>query len=243
MFINSNSAAQPLTELKFDVANIDPENVNCKTTVAVIDECGLQQGNSYRFHEFAYPTNQSSLISSCKRSNEALKCLRAYAKCLPPLSKQVLNAMVMSRQRYNKKVCTEKPSDAALKFIELGKCMAENKAASDKGYMAEVNSITTPEAIVNSKIEPVQQRLKQSCCSVAKVRKEYMDATMPHCKQYSHTASEVIDSYLADTVGIVCPDFEKKKEECDKLPKLTTSKNPQHRFFVRPILDVIQTLA
>lgn len=151
--------------------------------------------------------------------------------------------MVNSRAKYNKKVCTEKPSEASNKFIELGKCMAENKAASEKGMAAELSAITIPEAIVNSKIEPVQQRLKQSCCSVAKVRKDFLDATQPHCKQYTQVASEVIDSYLAETVGIVCPDFERHRSECDKIPKLIISKNPQHRFFVRPILDVIQTLA
>lgn len=181
-------------------------------------------------------------MSSCKRQADALKCLRVYSKCLPPLSKQVLVAMVNSRQRYNKKICSEKPSEAANKFIELNQCMHSNKMTMEKGVQAELNSILTPEAIVNSKISSVQDRVKYSCCSVARVRKEYMDATVPTCKQYSQVASEVIDSYLAETVGIICPDSQ-KNQDCDKLPALSVGKSSNARFFVRPILNVVQTLA
>lgn len=152
--------------------------------------------------------------------------------------------MVNSRTKYNKRICSEKQSDAATKFLELNQCMHSNKVAVEKGQLAELNSITTPEAIVNSKIDSVQERIKQSCCSVAKVRKEYMDATLPHCKQYSQVATELIDSYLAETVGIICPDFETKlRSDCEKLPKLTAPKSSNSRFFVRPIINVIQTLA
>lgn len=152
--------------------------------------------------------------------------------------------MVNSRQKYNKKICSEKQSDAATKLLELNQCMTNSKASTEKGIQAEMNSITTPEAIVNSKIDLVQDKIKHSCCSVGKVRKEFMDATVPHCKQYSQVASELIDSYLADTVGIICPDFESKlRQDCDKLPKLTTTKTGSAKFFVRPIINVIGTLA
>lgn len=122
--------------------------------------------------------------------------------------------------------------------------MMADKASREKGVQAELNAITVPEAIVNTKIDSVQDRIKHSCCSVAKVRKEFMDSAQPNCKQYTPVASDMIDSYLADTVGIVCPDFETKlRHDCEKLPKLTTGKPPHARFFVRPILNVIQTLA
>lgn len=236
--------AKPLNELKFDLAKLDVDSVDCKSNIDVIDECGLQQGFSHKHKDFGYPTNHTFLLSSCKRQADAFKCLRAYSKCLPPLSKQVLIAMVNSRQKYNKRICTEKQSDAATKLLELDQCMLGNKVAVEKGLQAELNAIAVPEAIVNSKIDNLQDRIKHSCCSVAKVRKEFMDATMPHCKQHSQVASEIIDSYLSDTVGIICPDFESKARfDCDKLPKLTAPKTSTHEFFVRPILNVIATLA
>lgn len=152
--------------------------------------------------------------------------------------------MVSSRQKYNKRICSEKQNDAATKFLELNQCMKNHKSAQEKGLQAEMNSISVPEAIVNSKIDSVQERVKHSCCSVAKVRKEYLESTYPNCKQYSQVASEVIDSYLADTVGIICPDFESKlRQDCEKLPKLANSKSSSSRFFIRPILNVVQTLA
>lgn len=153
--------------------------------------------------------------------------------------------MVNSRQRYHKRICSEKPSEAALKLIEMNQCMVNNKLNWEKGLQTELNSITVPEAIVNSKLDNVQERIKYSCCSVAKVRKEFMDSTIPNCKQYTHVASEMIDSYLADTVGIICPesDSSKPKYDCEKLSKLSASKSANARYFVRPILNVIQTLA
>lgn len=236
------TGAKPLTEIRIGTTVVDTDHVDCKSNIDYIDECGLQQGFSHRHDEFAYPTNHTYLMSSCKRQADALKCLRAYSKCLPPLSKQVLVAMVNSRQRYNKRICSEKPSEAANKFIELNQCMHNNKMSMEKGIQAELSSILTPEAIVNSKIGSVQERVKYSCCSVAKVRKDYLDATIPACKQHTQVASEVIDSYLAETVGIICPDSQ-KNQDCDKLPALNIPASSNSRFFVRPILNVVQTLA
>lgn len=237
----SVTSATPLTQLKYDIANIDPEKVDCKQGIDVIDECGLQQGFSYRFLEFAYPTNHTDLLKSCKRQAEALKCLRAYAKCLPAMPKQVLIAMVSSRTKYNKKICSERLTEAASKFLDLGRCMMEDNAAFEKGLEAEINSVSIPETISRTKFDQVQEQLKVSCCSVAEVRQQYMDSTNPSCKQHTGTASEVIDSYLAETVGIVCPNFEKLRNDCAKVPRLTP-KAPQHRYFIKPIIDVIQTL-
>lgn len=152
--------------------------------------------------------------------------------------------MVASRQKYNKKLCTEKPSEMATKVLEFGQCMTSNKNLFEKGVQAELNAIVTPEAIMNSQIRSIQDRLKHSCCSVAKARREFMETTIPNCKQYTNVASEMIDSYLAETVGIICPDFEgKQRHDCEKLPKLQTAKSSSSRNFLGPILNVVQSLA
>jgi hypothetical protein len=238
------ASAKPLSELRLsNNLVVDTEHVDCKQSQEILDECGLQQGFTYRFLEYGYPLNHTALLGSCKRQADALKCLKVYAKCLPPLSRQVLLAMVSSRQRFNKKICVEKPNETSSKVVELAQCMRNDKALWDKGAQAEVNAIVTPEAIVNHKTDNVAERLKQSCCSVARARKEFMESIMPGCKQYSSAASETIDSYLADTVGIICPDFEKLRNDCERLPKLTYAKQPNARHFIRPILNVVQTLA
>lgn len=236
--------AKPLAELRIGNTRIDTDHIDCKTSEEIIDECGLQQGYSYRFSEFAYPTNHSHLMTSCKRQFDALKCLKAYAKCLPPLSKQVLITMVNSRQKFSKKVCTEKANDYTNKVLELGQCMSKHRNLIEKGMQAELNSIVTPEAIVSTKIDSIQERLKHSCCSVAKARREFIDTTIPNCKQHIQTATDLIDSYLAETVGIICPDFEgRQRNDCDKLPKLSVAKSSNTRNFLGPILNVVQTLA
>jgi len=238
------SVAKPWGELHLNNnVVVDTDHVDCKQSSEIIDECGLQQGFSYRFPEYLYPTNHTYLLSSCKRQSDAFKCLKAYAKCLPPLSKQVLLALVSSRQKYNKRVCVDKPNEASAKLLEFSQCMRDDKSLMEKGQLAEVNAIVAPEALVNLKIDNVAERLKQSCCSVARSRKEFMETIIPGCKQYSQVAAELIDSYLADTVGIICPDFERLRNECDKLPKITYAKQANSRHFIRPIMNVVQTLA
>lgn len=55
--------------------------------------------------------------------------------------------------------------------------------------------------------------------------------------------AELIDSYLADSISIICPDFDKGLTFCDKLPKLNTVKEAKSKFFILPVLDVVQLLA
>lgn len=152
--------------------------------------------------------------------------------------------MIKSREKYNKKICTEKQGEAATKLLELNKCMNNNPSTHEKALQAEINSVAVPEAIVNTKIDSIQDRIRVSCCSVAKVRKDYMDASVPSCEKHQQTASEIIDSYLADTVGIICPNFDDKDtKSCDKNDiKIVPSKKTNARSFIRPIIDVIQTL-
>lgn len=208
----------------------------------MIDECGLQQGFSYRFPEIAPPTNFTSLQTACKRQARAFVCLKAYAKCLQPLSKQILLSMIASRQKYNKEICHENISDAASKLLEYNKCMHANNGA-EKAIEAEINSIIVPEAIINTKFSKNQDRINQSCCSVSRSRDEYMAASSPRCSRHSAAAATMIDSYLSDSLKIICPNFDSKLNECDKLPKLTLPKQPTSKSFVKPIIGVVQALA
>lgn len=55
--------------------------------------------------------------------------------------------------------------------------------------------------------------------------------------------ADLIDSYLADSISIICPDFDKGMAFCDKLPKLNVSQKAESKFFILPVLDVVQLLA
>ena len=72
---------------------------------------------------------------------------------------------------------------------------------------------------------------------------QYIDASRPNCASHSTAVGELIDSYLADSIGIICPDFDKGLTFCDKLPKLNVSKDARSKFFILPVLDVVQILA
>lgn len=103
---------------------IATSKANCTMgKVDIIDECGLMQGFSFRFQEALYPTNHESLLKDCKRQTDSLRCLKIYAKCLPPLTEGILMSMIGNRSKYNKKLCTETPSDVSRRFLEMNKCM------------------------------------------------------------------------------------------------------------------------
>lgn len=71
-----------------------------------------------------------------------------------------------------------------------------------------------------------------------------MDATLPACAQHTQTFGDLVDSYLADTVSLICPNFESStsSKDCDKLTKLEQPKQLKAKYFVRPILQVIDLL-
>lgn len=75
------------------------------------------------------------------------------------------------------------------------------------------------------------------------IGQKYIDASKPNCATYSGAVADLIDSYLADSIGIICPDFDKGMTFCDKLPKLNVSKEAKSKFFILPVLDVVQLLA
>lgn len=229
-----------------DVSKIDLTNIDCNSTSAlnILDECSLQQGYSFRYHDYPYPTSHSALLTSCKRSNDALKCLRAYSKCLPPLTKQVMHALIQSRRTYNKKVCTETPNETAIKLVNYSQCCSNSKLCRDKGDQAEFNAIAFPDAIASAKMS-VEDRLHHSCCAVSRIKREFVETSTANCKQHMQGMAELVDSYVADTIGLICPDFNSPKPrfDCNKLAPLSLGKVPSSRYFVRPIVNVVQQLS
>lgn len=207
-----------------------------------MDECGLTQGFSFIFNDYAYPTNHSALLKACKRQSEAFKCLKHYSKCLTPLSRQVLSAIIAGRIKYNRKLCAETVGDFNGKFIDTFKCMTKIKPLMEKGVKAEIFAAVVSEGIANTKLNSSDIRLKHACCAVSEIKRQYIDSTRPNCASHSGSIADLIDSYLADSIGIICPDFDKGMTFCDKLPKLNSSREAKSKFFILPVLDVVQLL-
>ena len=136
-----------------------------------MDECGLSQGFSFIFNDYAYPTNHSALLKSCKRQSEAFKCLKQNSKCLAPLSRQVLSAIIAGRIKYNKRLCTETAGDFNGRFIDAFKCMSKIKSLMDKGVKAELFASIVSEGIANTKLNSSEIRLKHACCAVSEIKR------------------------------------------------------------------------
>ena len=136
-----------------------------------MDDCGLSQGFSFISSEFAYPTNHSGLLKSCRRQSEAFKCLKQNSKCLAPLSRQVLSAIIAGRIKYNKRLCAETVGDFNGRFIEAFKCMSQVKTLMEKGVKAETFASVISEGIANTKLNSSEIRLKHACCAVSEIKR------------------------------------------------------------------------
>lgn len=147
------------------------KDLDCTSNREKMDECGLSQGFSFIFNEYAYPTNHSSLLKSCKRQSEAFKCLKHNSKCLTPLSRQVLSAIIAGRIKYNKRLCAETVGDFNGRFIDAFKCMSKTKSLMEKGVRAETFAAVVSEGIANTKLNSSDIRLKHACCAVSEIKR------------------------------------------------------------------------
>lgn len=136
-----------------------------------MDECGLAQGFSFIFNEYAYPTNHSGLLKACKRQSEAFKCLKQNSRCLTPLSRQVLSAIIAGRIKYNKRLCAETLGEFNGRFIDAFKCMSKIKPLMEKGVRAEIFAAVISEGIANTKLNSSDIRLKHACCAVSEIKR------------------------------------------------------------------------
>lgn len=148
------------------------KDLDCTSNRERMDECGLAQGFSFIFtNDHAYPTNHSALLKACKRQSDAFKCLKQYSKCLSPLSRQVLSAIIAGRIKYNKRLCAETVGDFNGKFIDTFKCMSKIKPLMEKGHKAEAFAATVSEGIANTKLNSSDVRLKHACCAVSEIKR------------------------------------------------------------------------
>jgi hypothetical protein len=164
------------------------KDLDCTSNRAKMDECGLSQGFSFIFDEYAYPTNHSALLKSCKRQAEAFKCLKQNSKCLAPLSRQVLSAIIAGRIKYNKRLCAETLGDFNGKFIDAFKCMSKIKPLMEKGARAEIFASVISEGIANTKLNSSEIRLKHACCAVSEIKRVSVKSAVP----LSNTAESVL---------------------------------------------------
>lgn len=166
------AAAIILTQAQLQSRSISPKkDLDCTSNRERMDECGLAQGFSFIYGDYAYPTNHSALLKACKRQTEAFKCIKQYSKCLAPLSRQVLSAIIAGRIKYNKRLCAETVGDFNGKFIDTFKCMSKIKPLMDKGVKAEIFASVVSEGIANTKLNSSDIRLKHACCAVSEIKR------------------------------------------------------------------------
>lgn len=147
------------------------KDLDCTSNRHKMDDCGLAQGFSFIFDEYAYPTNHSALLKACKRQSESFKCLKQNSKCLAPLSRQVLSAIIAGRIKYNKRLCAETVGDFNGRFIDAFKCMSKIKSLMEKGARAEIFASVISEGIANTKLNSSEIRLKHACCAVSEIKR------------------------------------------------------------------------
>ena len=168
---NSTLAIMLITQAADQNLKLAKKDLDCKSNRGKMDDCGLSQGFSFIFDDYAYPTNHSALLRSCKRQSEAFKCLKQSSKCLAPLSRQVLSAIIAGRIKYNKRLCAETISEFNGRFIDAFKCMSKVKPLMEKGIKAETFAAVISEGIANTRLNSSEIRLKHACCAVSEIKR------------------------------------------------------------------------
>lgn len=178
-------------------------------------------------------------MAKCKEIDANIRTLKEYnSKCHTSLTKQVFSAILKTRTEMQSKRCaadapeTKEASDAV-------KCLKEN--AFDKTKNAERKTILNSQILLDMNETDDKLRLKRACCGVIESRADFMDATKEKCPQHEKLYAEYVDSYMAEAMGLICPDA--KDLECGKLePLKMDGVEPKTKFFLSPMLKIVKSL-
>lgn len=91
----------------------------------------------------------------------------------------------------------------------------------------------------------MSERVKRTCCSIQVAREDLIAAVKPECEKSVPLLSEYVDSYTAETLSLICPDYEKlvKDGECAKLGQLPIEGvKPKFNFMLAPMVKAVKAL-
>jgi hypothetical protein len=106
---------------------------------------------------------------ACRVQTEAFKCLKERTKGAHSIVRRGLVTLAGTRQRQQRRLCTNLESDLTKQFVESNKCIMSNVA--EKMRVNDMKLVLTHGEILKRNYNESAAELKQFCCSLHDYRK------------------------------------------------------------------------
>lgn len=112
------------------------------------------------------------------------------------------------------------------------------KAVEDKGVL-------TAQVLGETSFKDDKEKITRMCCTYVKQKEEAMEVIKGKCDKAVTFVTDYLDSYLAESLSLVCPDLEKlvKEGECNKMtPVSLDGTKAKYQFLLTPSIKLVKGL-
>lgn len=185
------------------------------------DDCIIKASFS-NLHPANYPpTTTESLNKLCKVQADAIKCIKEKSKGTHSMVRRGMVAYVASRQKHQKKYCTNPNSEQSKKFVADMKCIREVNFESRRKLESDV--ALKIEQLAKKDLRDPALELRYLCCAVRDIKKGLLDGARRDCPRSMETYEEMISNVYPEEINLVCDDEEKLDKACSTLEPLKIS--------------------
>lgn len=213
----------------------------CENHIQVVDKCATMATYSFVNPLNPLPTNVNEMKPTCNRINEGLKCLRARTKCFAGFTKRVLIVYTNSRSKHSKSWCNNLSAPQTTLFFRSNQCIKERNK-SPRLLIAEKNFISKLQRLTNMTMK-WEQRFHSTCCVAESYRLQVIKEVGDGCPEFVTPHEDLINSMIGEMLEAVCPDANRLKEICSKLPKVDPLDVWKPKSLTGAALDLIEVLS
>lgn len=188
-----------------------------------------------------FPANINEMKPTCNTINEGLKCLRAQSKCFVGFTKRVVIVYTNSRSKHSKSWCNNMSGPQATLFYRSNQCIKDRNRqpglqVAERGFIGRLQKLTN----MTMKWD---QRFHQTCCLADAYRNQVMKEVGQGCAELVTPHEDLINSMIGEILEAVCPDANKLKDICPKLPKIDPPSVWTPKSLTGAALDLIEVLS
>ena len=89
------------------------------------------------------------------------------------------------------------------------------------------------------------EKITRMCCMLEQQKQEVASIVRPKCEKAIPFMKEFLDSYLSESLGLVCPDLKQliKSDTCNKFsPIPIEGVKSKYLFFLAPMIKILRGL-
>lgn len=187
---------------------------------------------------FIFPTSAKSMARRCKVVKSAETTSKDYINnCLKGELKSTSKVTLYSVVKANTNIC--KSGSKRTAFLALGGCLNRHRAEFSR-IIVRLNKL-----FYAVKVYPIKkEKIPLLCCNYF-IFKQLVLEKLTDCTEAEVTGTEqLIDTFSADGINLVCDSSTKASDQCDRLLKKLPNyeKYPSNRIFFLTAVDIMHSL-